>query len=1040
MNVKKKMTAKAAIIILSAIFVLFGTGILTACGEEETRVSSLIGTFTDSGSVVMTLSSVKPSDENAEWLSATDIYPVSTVNGEIVNYEYDQSLALRRDFTYEYDTEILVRKVAQTGNTDLARMTIETEGTFDYIDNGDMNYTVTLSDPTSGSEKIYAPVIADEGNVYSWDVPSTPSFVLDIAAELADGAEHEFDRYTRGREIRVERDIEHNERNLTDNVVWNDFLEDVAPYSLYAGDVATDEDGGDTEQPTAPQEEEELYADLPFTAISGTDAEFALRIAKTPVILIRTPSSDVTVGGANAEGKSAGDIYMYEYPVSYAALGEPLSVVSGGKTGSADMEAYLRAVAAERSDISDVADASLSASVLYYASAAGADVTVTDDERALVYVNSESKYNGNSWGERDSMTENAFPFAGAGGISWTAGEEISQGRRAPAELVYDGNGAGLSFRFTLPSDQYEHVTAFFVTDGKTTEAYPEKESESNGQTQYVVRTGNISPLDFDKTIYVGVKDGDTYLSSGGEAGGRGYSVMRAAAFYWQFGAEEDKQIADAVYSLGKSATWVAHESDAAYTLVPSNTANGTYRLTIGNYDYADARMQIAPVGEYGNAWGVSLYACGQVIDDDPQSVTEEGFSASRKNGSFTVTLNDGFTGDGISTFDGGSRAAVTVLVGGKATLDEIISSAFSADPIGDATIGVLGDLTIAAAPGAVDPVLTLKGGIFTDGNLTVSGVTVNIPGQTNADGVVCSDLTIEQGAELNIDCAGTGEYNGVNASGNVTIGGALRINGAENGIFLGTEEQTLSAADGSVIEIDVRGKGITGPATTEKNRTLNLAGGNISIRSALNGIEYADVTVGSASLSVETYGAGNAIASADNAPQVTFRTTSGSEDIGKVRLVTTYFDEFDDRYSAIKAQSVILNGGNVYISSMCRGGAVTMPNGGEFTMDNCDVTIESGHDIYKLSAAGASAYGKGIDTSAGGARIVVGNSSKLIVKSCQVLVNGWTSDENVATLVNDGLIIMDGFMCSLEQWELGSWTVKLNVSGNGQVRYFNDIG
>ena len=135
----------------------------------------------------------------------------------------------------------------------------------------------------------------------------------------------------------------------------------------------------------------------------------------------------------------------------------------------------------------------------------------------------------------------------------------------------------------------------------------------------------------------------------------------------------------------------------------------------------------------------------------------------------------------------------------------------------------------------------------------------------------------------------------------------------------------------------------------------------------------------------------------------------------------------------LKARTIDLNGGNVYVFGMCKDGVIVPGQGGSMTVRNCDLTVENGQNLEE-------SYGRGVNAGNGDECITVENSAKVVFKNCDAAISCWGKAADAAgyaLLVNNGLIILDGYKLSLEGWELTSWSNNLTVENGGQIRYTN---
>lgn len=550
---------------------------------------------------------------------------------------------------------------------------------------------------------------------------------------------------------------------------------------------------------------------------------------------------------------------------------------------------------------------------------------------------------------------------------------------------------------------------------------------------------NIAPLDFAKTLFVEVYDGANLIS-----GTADYSVTRAVARNDVLSVYGEKSVVNTLYSLGKAAMWVAYFQTAGYTYVPDYGRPATYTAVIGEYTYNDARMNAGQAGSY-DVWGVSLYVGGTITSDRATNPAPEGFTVTRgENNAFFVTLQSGCKTDGVASFDGNSMADVTITLEGDAQLDKVFSRSFISGISADVSIGVRGNLVIQAAEGAEGSTLTLAGGIYAGGDLSVRGVNVVINSAVDSTGVTADNVNVERGASVKMNYAGlaANTSSAIVANGNVEIGGEVYVNGWLNGVWLGRADgvQQFTTTSGSALSLEVSGKGITGSApeivqdgvtSPSPNRELVLDGGLITIKSVGTGIEYCNVTVNAVELDVEVSGEGWGIADSSGR-DLTFRTVSGDPAVGKVSIKVTYFNEWNDQYFALRAKTIDVNGGNLYLYSMCRGGVIYTAGGSQFNFDNCDLTVEGGQNISVSDGTNPAA----INAQRAGDKITIAKGTVAVFKNFVIGVAGWSGlpAEERVTLSVQGLLINDGYVTSID-----SWDNTINIEGGDHIRYTNPV-
>ena len=411
---------------------------------------------------------------------------------------------------------------------------------------------------------------------------------------------------------------------------------------------------------------------------------------------------------------------------------------------------------------------------------------------------------------------------------------------------------------------------------------------------------------------------------------------------------------------------------------------------------------------------------------------------------FTVMLEEGCTIDGIASFDANSPADVKLVVGGDVELTEVFTRSFMPGISADVSIGVRGNLTIEAAEGADGATLSMAGGIYAAGDFSVSGVNIVMDEKVNSSALTANAVRIASDASVSLQYDGltVNSSSAVVANGDVFVSGALSVKGWANGIWLGRADgrQTMTTEEGSMVSLEVTGKGITGsaPVTVQNdvqiaapNRLLDLKDGRITISSVSTGIEFCNITVDAAELDITVSGEGWGVADSTGRDLI-FSTVSGDPGIGNVSIRVTYFNQWNDQYFAMRAKTIDVNGGNLYFSSMCRGGVLYTVSGSDFTFDNCDIVIEGGQDIGVSDGTNPSA----INAQSGNEHITVTDATIAVFKNFVIGIAGWsgfTGEERV-TLTVEGLLINDGYVTTID-----SWDNTINIVGGDHIRYTNPI-
>ncbi len=960
---------------------------------EEEKISGLIGRFNVADSIKTKLTNDEgyaSKGEKGAYLYTSDVYPLNTVVEEEIDYATDQRLRLKRDYTYEYSYDIRLRKVTVDGNTELAKLSVSLIGSFTYELRADSvtDYTVVLSDPTSGKKEFYASYIVGENNVYGWTISSTPTFVEEITERTA------LDRYSLGRTVEVVK-AEMNE--LTDDLFYADFLTDFAQYFSYEASSPETPETPDT--PPAPPPDEtptatESAATLPYLTHGGISA--GISVGKELKLLVKAPVAAAvdgeTLSATNGE---------YALAIPYAEIEKNYQITAGEESFSFTPAQYLRnfiatlptSLTGAEGEMDAIANASLAASILQNAGA-----TLSETERNYTFESLNINYYHTDWGKRDNFD-----------ISGEVEETAIWGTPTENTLLI-GDRGGIALTFSIPKGHYENICAKAVIEGVSLTAKAEKLGEEGENEKWEITLSDISPLDYAKGISVTVYDGENRISET-----LTYSINRAIAKADLSANAEIAKNAKTHYSLGKGAFWVANGAIAAYVPAVGN-GSGRYDLSFGEYSHSYSFTGTA-IGSFGSA----LYIGGQIVSDTVKTVEGENFVAEKSGEQFTITLNGGEI-DGI--FPAASAAQkVTVIVNADTKLTKILAPMWGIAE-GNASLRTDCPLDIRLENGAT---LTLVGGIICK-DLTVQGGQVCVETSLNSTAITCGSLQITDGG---LSAIYQNEFTVCSASGLVVTGdivlhnGNLTAKGYLNGVWLEGDAQSVTTAGNSKLNVEATsGYALIGSAPTQ-NRELVLNGGECYLEGA-SGTKYMNITVGNATLVAV---ANNGYTVEDANGTLVFKTVSGDKDLGKVHLINNTFNEWWDDYYTLNVSALSLNGGSVTVFGMCRGGVIRTQENANVSIANCDLILENGHQMSQAP--------KAFDFSRGaGATVTVENSAMVIAKGFQAFANAW---ENSATLINKGLIILDGYQCSLEQWELNAWELKLTVQNDGNIRYTNKV-
>lgn len=1010
-------------VIVAVALALFGFAFV-ACDKKDDdgkkdsgKRSELIGLFESNESKNVTLTNdielVGEPDENGNtYIYTSSVYPLNTVTDIGARYTPYQRLRLKRDYSYEYSVSITVRIVSQSANVDLAKLEATAYGTFEYVETGDEKYSVTLSDPVRGEESIYGAFITGEGNVYSWKLSSSASYKLDLASVAENEAE--FDRYVKGRTVSVERTD--GERVLHSDMLYTDFMNDVAPYYSYSSSVTPSEP--DIPTPPEPEKEKPKHADMPVKTVSGYGVN--LRVGDGIAVCVKTASDidSITVDGATVSDKenvNGGNLFVY--PISYSEFGRKLAISIGDSNIEFDAANYLEELVIKSGDKTDYGARAvnhLAASMLVTAKNAGASITPSAAANSLIFASrggaGENVYH-TDWWLRDGITLHNFDKP-VDGFTW---------QTVPALAIQSGVPS-LVFAFDAAEDFGLLKTYVTVGDKEKYAVTPVKAADGD---RYTVSVAVTDIFDYDSPVCVTVFDGTIQLAGTAE-----YSVTRAIARTDIYGGEGQRPAASALFSLVKSAEWYHDRDSVVYGIYPPvNRDDGAVEFSTGEFRYALALEKIED--NDANAFGDKLYVNGNTFSASVPSLEGDGYTVVRNaDNSYDVTM-DGASIDGIFVTDGGI-GKLTVTATGESSINNVIRDFMR----NRGTVRTNSDILITG-----DGTVNVYGNIYAGGKLTVDGATVNLftYNATDDDSLVCASLEIVNGGKLNIVYVGNtaSKKTAVVTQGDIVVDGTLTAKGFLNGVYLkGDKDQSFTVNDGAVV-IEASAYGITGDDAKDAddksvNRQMIFNGGVTDIRIGNGtvdsaGIRRGDVTVDAGALKI-TADSGYCIEALN---PVTIRTVSGRYDVGSIELVNTFFNSWWDVNYAAKVQNMLLDGGSLYMRAMCRSGVLALERGAIVTAQNCDIVIESGQDWKNTDT-----MGRGINAESGDEVITVTDSAKLVFKNCDVPIQCWTKGggDEYAKLVNNGLLVVDGYKCGLEPWEPATWELHLTIENNGVLR------
>lgn len=209
------------LILIATMFSLV-TMLFAACGKKEEE-SALRGTFTNSKNIEVTISQ-DPLDESDKSQLYSNVWPYLNA-GQSIAYNMDQSLKLKRDYTYVYDYSVNLRNPGEWGG-DVATLSVSISGTFEFFDEGDGIYSVLLSNPTGGTLQVYgASIDNNRGDLYGWSKHPNPDLILDYDT-LSHKEGYEYDVYVRSHVVVVNK----NGSSISDDIFFPQILNYICNY------------------------------------------------------------------------------------------------------------------------------------------------------------------------------------------------------------------------------------------------------------------------------------------------------------------------------------------------------------------------------------------------------------------------------------------------------------------------------------------------------------------------------------------------------------------------------------------------------------------------------------------------------------------------------------------------------------------------------------------------------------------------------------------------------------------------------------------
>lgn len=152
-------------------------------------------------------------------------------------YNVEQKLLLKRNYTYTYTYNIhLGSFYIENSSDNILELSVKMEGTYSYrvadIDNSD--YLISLSNPTSGYERIYGSLIPNkEANIFwKWTKSTNPTYEVDF--EKVGGSDSfTYDSYTNTRTLKVHLAEEKEYCSVQADYYDAHFLNNMSKYCIY---------------------------------------------------------------------------------------------------------------------------------------------------------------------------------------------------------------------------------------------------------------------------------------------------------------------------------------------------------------------------------------------------------------------------------------------------------------------------------------------------------------------------------------------------------------------------------------------------------------------------------------------------------------------------------------------------------------------------------------------------------------------------------------------------------------------------------------
>ena len=234
---------------LSLITLAVITVFSVACGDKENEnKSALRGTFAHQESIgetganpigvnYLTVTS-NLGDISGETKYIYTSYPLfkdatdspNQFNGwqprAVFAYNINQQLKLNSDFTYVYKWTVLINNPCQWGS-DIGKMEVNISGTFTFEEKGNSVYSVNLSKPTGGTQKLFGTSSGGSNYYWLWRIHDEPDFVQNF--DYSDMFTNYDYTYVGEKTVTVNK----KEKTIDDNLFIPSIFNDMTKYGTY---------------------------------------------------------------------------------------------------------------------------------------------------------------------------------------------------------------------------------------------------------------------------------------------------------------------------------------------------------------------------------------------------------------------------------------------------------------------------------------------------------------------------------------------------------------------------------------------------------------------------------------------------------------------------------------------------------------------------------------------------------------------------------------------------------------------------------------